>query len=76
MVVLPALRSRILKPFVAPVDVIERERGDLRSPQSIGRKQQQHRIVALAGAGPSVDTRQHSLDLFQADRSRYARVPV
>ena len=31
-----------LEPFVAPVNVIKRERGDLRSPQSIGCKQHHH----------------------------------
>lgn len=65
-----------LEPFVAPVNVIKRERGDLRSPQSIGCEQHHHCVVALAGGGPSVDTCQHLLDLFPTDRSRNTSVPV
>ena len=36
-----------LKPLVAPVDVIQFERGDLGGPQSVGGEQQQYGVVAL-----------------------------
>src|SRR5208282_613587 len=59
-----------LDAIVAPIDIIEFERGDLASAQSIGREHPEHRKIPLAGGRTSINPGEHALHLIPADRSR------
>ncbi len=73
---MPGLALRHREPLALPVDVIQRQRGDLAAAQPVGHQQQQDRLVALAARGAPIDAGEHLSDLLPRDRPRDARQPV
>lgn len=54
-----------------PIDVVERQGGDLPGAQSVGHEQEQDRVVALADRTATVDPLKHPPDLVPADRPQH-----
>jgi hypothetical protein len=64
------LSFRDSQAVIPPVDVVQSHGGHFTSPKAIGGKQQQDRVVALAGGGTTIHALQHTLHLIPTDGTR------
>ena len=55
---------------MAPIDVVEGQRGHLPGTEPIRDEQEQHRVVPSAEDGPTVDAVQHSPHVMRRNRPR------
>src|SRR5882724_4663032 len=63
----PRLSIRDLKPFVLPVNIVQRELGNFTGPQSVGHQHQEDGVVSTPTRRSSVNHLQHSAYLSPSD---------
>ena len=72
----PGLALRHPEALAPPIDVIQRQRGDLSATQPVGDQQHQDRPVTLAARRAAIHPGQHPADLLPGDRPRDARQAI
>jgi hypothetical protein len=65
-----ALPLRNVQPLIAPIHIVESQRRDLASTQTVRNQQQEDRIIATAYGGAPIDLREHASDLLPGHSAR------
>jgi hypothetical protein len=71
-----ALPLRNVQPIIAPIHIVEGQRRDLASTQTVRDQQQEDRVIATAGDRATIDLGEHPSDLLPGHSTRNPGQPV